>query len=223
MGIRMRLLFVVVIAFSLAATGCGKRQTATYSGFMGEYPIFKEGPEEGAELVYIKEGVDFTKYRKVLMDHVVIWFKKGADYEGIHTDELVEMSGAFHKAVVEALGDAYPLVEETGPDVLRLRLAITDVVASKPGMNTVTTILPIGLAISTIKKGSSGKHTNVGEASMEAEILDSLTNERLAAAIDTKSGGKLEGMTKWGAAEGAFRFWAGRLRKWLDDQHGVKQ
>ncbi len=217
-----RLLVAVAIGLFLAATaGCSSRQRS-YSGFLGEYPPFRKGPEGGADLVYIREGTDFKKYTKVMVDHVVFWLKKDADYRGIHPDEMAELSNAFHRALVEALGNAYPLVDEPGPDVFRLRIAVTDVVASKPGVDSVSTIMPVGLAITTIKKGSSGKSAGVGEASMEAEILDSLTGERLAAAIDTKAGGKLEGMTKWGPAEGAFRFWAGRLRKWLDEQNGFK-
>jgi hypothetical protein len=58
---------------------------------------------------------------------------------------------------------------------------------------------------------------------MEAEFLDSQTNERLGAAIDTKAGEKykvVKGMDKWGHAKDAFNFWAKRLRIWLDEVHG---
>lgn len=55
---------------------------------------------------------------------------------------------------------------------------------------------------------------------MEMEVLDSMTNERLAAAVDTRSGGKLAGWSKWGAVKEAFEFWAKRLKKRLDEIHG---
>jgi hypothetical protein len=106
---------------------------------------------------------------------------------------------------------------------MRLRIAVTDVVASKPGMGAISTVMPIGLALSTIKKGVTGTHTGVGQASIEVEILDSMTNERIAAAIDTRPGGKIEGFTKWGAVKGAFEFWAKRLRLWLDETHGKEE
>lgn len=211
---------VIIICFALTvATGCATKPVK-HSGFLINYPEFKSGPKGGADFVYMKEGVDFKKYNKIMMNHVVLYFEDDAESQGIHPEELAEMSNAFHKAIVDNLQGAYPLVAEPGPDVMRLRFAITDVVASKPGMGAVATVMPVGLALSAVKKGVTGKHTGVGEASIEVEILDSMTNERIGAAIDTRPGGKMEGFSKWGAVEGAFEFWAKRLRTWLDEIHG---
>jgi hypothetical protein len=80
--------------------------------------------------------------------------------------------------------------------------------------------LPVGLAISTIKSGVTGKGTGCGEISMEFQVLDSKTNEVLAAGVDRRSGGKIDSMSKFGTAEDAFKFWAGRLRTGLDELHG---
>ncbi len=218
-----KIVYIVIICFALTvATGCATKQVKQ-SGFLENYPEFKSGPKGGADFVYMKEGVDFKRYNKIMMDHVVLYFKDDAEYKGIHPEELNEMSNAFHKAIADNLEGAYPLVDKPGSDVMRLRFAITDVVASNPGMGTISTVMPIGLAISTIKKGATRSHTGVGQASIEVEILDSMTNERIAAAIDTKPGGKIEGFTKWGAVKGAFEFWAKRLRHWLDETHDRKE
>jgi hypothetical protein len=215
-----KIVYIVIICFALTvATGCATKQVKQ-SGFLENYPEFKPGPKGGADFVYMKESVDFKRYNKIMMDHVVLYFRDDAKYKGIHPEELNEMSNAFHKAIADNLEGAYPLVVEPGSDVMRLRFAITDVVASNPGMGTISTVMPIGLALSTIKKGVTGTHTGVGQASIEVEILDSMTNERIAVAIDTKPGGKIEGFSKWGAVEGAFEFWAKRLRHWLDETHG---
>ncbi len=217
-----KIVYIVIICFALTvATGCATKQVK-YSGFLKNYPEFKSGPKGGADFVYMKEGVDFKMYNKIMMNHVVLFFEDDAEYKGIHPEELAEMSNAFHKAIIDNLQGAYPLVVEPGPDVMRLRFAITDVVASKPGMGAISTVMPIGLALSTVKKGVTGTHTGVGQASIEVEILDSMTNERIAVAIDTKPGGKMEGFSKWGAVKGAFEFWAKRLRHWLDETHGRK-
>ena len=216
----LKIVFVVIICFTFViSTGCTTKQVR-HSGFLENYPEFKSGPKGGADFVYIKEGVDFSVYDKIVMNHVVLFFEDNAEYKGIHPEELAEMSNAFHKAITDNLQGAYPLVAEPGPDVMRLRFAITDVAANKPGMGAISTVMPIGLALSAVKKGVTGTHTGVGRASIEVEILDSLTNERIAAAIDMRPGRKIEGFSKWGAAEGAFKFWAKRLRAWLDETHG---
>jgi hypothetical protein len=54
---------------------------------------------------------------------------------------------------------------------------------------------------------------------MKFEALDSSTNQVLAEGVDRRSGGKLDSMSKFGTAEAAFKFWAGRLRTDLDEVH----
>jgi hypothetical protein len=216
----LKIIFILAISIVLTMTfGCATQKTAR-SGFLESYPAFEPGPKGGADFVYLKKDVDFTSYDKVMMDHVVFYFSEDAKYKGIHADEMKELADSFHKAFAEVLANAYPLVDKPGTGVMRIRTAITDLVPSKPGLSGVTTVVPIGLAIDLVKSGAGGGHTGVGQASMEVEFLDSMTNERIAAAVDTKPGDKLEGLTKWGAAKGAFEFWAKRLRTYLDQIHG---
>ncbi|MDY6838211.1 MAG: DUF3313 domain-containing protein [Thermodesulfobacteriota bacterium] len=207
-------LVIVVVAYSSVAD-CGEKPK--YSGFLKDYPSFIEG-KKGVDMVYTKAGVDFSKYNKIMMDEVVFYFKKDADYKGIHPSEIQELSEAFNRAFIDALNDAYPLTDKPGPDVMRVRVGITEIKMSKPGMGTVTTIIPVGLAVSLVKKGATGGYTGIGSASMEAEFLDSVSNERIGAAIDKAPGGKLD-LGKLTPAKEAFEFWAGRLRIWLDEIH----
>jgi len=211
-----RTFLIVMICFTLAITeGCGSR--VKHSGFLKDYPDFKPG--RGVDLSYVKENVDL-KYNKVMMDQVVFYFSKDAKYRGIHAGELQELADAFHKAMTGALNDGYPLVTEPGPDVLRVRCAITDVVATRQFWNTATTVTSKGV---TIKRSMSEDYNPVGGASMEIEMLDSQSGERIAAAIDTKVAEEYEvvkGLKKWGHAENTFNFWAKRLRGWLDEVHG---
>jgi hypothetical protein len=219
-----KIFLVLIIGFTLTLpTGCGQKKSS--SGFLQDYSYLKPGPRGGADLLYIKEDVNFSVYNKVMIDQVVFYYSEDAKYKGIDPNELKELADAFHKAFVDELADGYTVVAEPGPDVLRIRTAITELVPSKPALNTITTIIPIGLAISSLKRVVTGTHTFVGQASAEMEVLDSQTNELLAAAIDTKAGKKyqvVEGMQKWGHAKDAFTFWAKRLRSRLDDLQGKK-
>jgi len=215
--------FVGIIVLS-AALWCSAAQAGLevkeYSGFLGDYSQLKPGPEGGAKMVYLKDGVDFSKYNKIMMDQVVFYFSPNAKNKEIDPEQMKELAEMFHKAVFDALGTAYPLVDEPGPDVMRLRTAITDIDLPNRTLNTVTTVVPIGLAVSLVKKGATGKGNFVGEISMEIEVLDSMSNERIAAAADRRAGGKVASMSKFGTAEDAFKFWAQRLRMRLDEFHG---
>lgn len=200
--------------------GCASTTKEAPSGFLKNYPQFQPGPTDGADQIYTKPGMDLSKYRRVMLDEAQFYLKKSAADQGIQASEIKELSDTFHRAIFEALGNAYPLVTEPGADVLRIRLAISDIETSNPAMSGVTTVLPVGLAISVAKKATTGSYTGVGGASMEVEFLDSMSGERLAAAIDTFNGSKMSGFSKLGATKEAFEFWAKRLRVTLDKAHG---
>jgi hypothetical protein len=194
--------------------GCATQQKKEGpSGFLQDYPSFEKGPE-GVDKRYMKTGVDFKKYTKVMMDEVVFFFKNDADYKGIKPSEINELSDEFHKTFVDTLGDL--LTDAAGPDVVRMRLAVTDLEPSSPVSGTMSTIVPVGLAYSLVKKGTTGEYAGIGSASMEAEFLDSVSNERVAAAIDTAPGGKFD-VGKLSPAKSAFEFWAKRLQTFLNE------
>ncbi len=198
----------------------------SHSGFLKDYSGFEPGPKGGVALRYIKEDVDFNAYDKVMLDRAVFYFSDDKKKKRVPPDELLELSDVFYKFMTEALAGAYPVVNKPGPGVLRMRIAITDVAPSKPVLNTMASLLFIPLVVSSIKKAITGTHTYVGQVSIEAELLDSQTNERVAAAIDRRAGARhnvLEGMHRWGHAKDAFEFWAKRLRLWLDEVHGSRR
>lgn len=215
--------FLVILLTGFVLYGCAATPKVEQSGFIQDSPQFQPGPSDGVDQVYIKPGADLRKYNRVMLDEVQFFLKKGAAKQGLQASELKELADTFHRAVFEALGTAYPLVTEPGADVLRIRAAITDIETSNPAVSGITTVLPVGLAISVGKKAVGGSYSGVGGASMEVEFLDSMANERLAAAIDTFNGSKMSGFSKLGATKEAFEFWAKRLRVTLDKAHGVSK
>jgi len=54
-------------------------------------------------------------------------------------------------------------------------------------------------------------------------VLDSMTNQVIAVAKDEKTAGFTERFSKWGSAEEAFAFWAGRVKLFLENAHAGKQ
>jgi len=198
-----KIVFVIVIGFVLTmSTACSQKKVEF---FHGGYPDFRPGPAGGADLVEIKEGVDFKAYKTIMLDAAHFRFDSTTQ-NVIPPNELNELREAFHKTFVDALKGAYPLVKQARPDALRVRVVILNVV-------------PL------IQDASSDVPFSVGGASMKAEFLDSMTNERLGAVMDTKTGYKnkaVKSMDEWEHTKDVFKFWAHRLRNWLDTTHGRK-
>jgi hypothetical protein len=195
-------------------------------GFLnGYYSKLEPGPEGGAKMRWFKPGVDFGKYDKIMLDSIIFFFADDSENKGIDAYEMKELADKCNRQVFDVLNDTYPIVAEPGPDVIRIRAAITDLKHSRPTLSAVTTVIPIGLAISAIKKGAGGSWTGAGATSAEFMAIDSMTNDVIAVAQDEKKAGFEGRFTKWGSAEKAFRFWAERIKFLLDQvrTHRVKE
>jgi hypothetical protein len=230
----VRKIMTVVMGFALmsfviacASTGSQSKKEAAapqFVGFLhGYYELMKPGPEDGAKMRWLKPGVDFGKYNKIMLDSVIFYFAYDSDDKRIDAQDMKELADDCNQQVVDVLKGTYPIVAEPGPDVLRLRFAITDLKQSRPALSAVTTVVPVGLGISIAKKGATGSWTGSGATSAELMVIDSMTHDVIAAAQDDRSAGMTERFTEWGSTEEAFKFWAERIKLFLDRAHGRKQ
>jgi len=139
--------------------------------------------------------------------------KPEAKNRQIDPEALRELTEYFRNAVILEVQEAYPVVDKPGPDVLRIRAAITDLIPANPLINA-TMVVAVGLPV------------DMGGASMEAEFLDAATRKPLGAVVDKKVGIPVNpedyvvGFTKWGHAKTACNAWARLLRESLDEVHG---
>jgi hypothetical protein len=195
----------------------------TKAGFLeGYYENLCPGPEEGAKMRWLKPGVDFGQYDRVMVDSVIFYLSDESEHKGIDGNEMKELTDTFNQEIVSALKDKYPIVSEPGPDVLRIRIAITEIKQSNPGLSTVTSVIPIGLGVSLVKKGATGSYTGSGETGVEVMVLDSMTNEVIGAAQDERTAGFSERFSKWGSAKEEFKFWAERLVFFMESARSGK-
>lgn len=219
----MALVMIIALASfvtSCATGGAPSKQSASsmkHTGFLGDYyKNLKPGGEGQAKFVWIKPGVDFAKYKKVMVEYVIFAIADDAEYKGIHADEMKKIADDASLALITAIQGDYPVVSEPGPDVIRIRTAITDLKPSKPGLSAVSTVVPVGLGISLIKKGATDAWTGSGATSAEMMALDSMTNEVLACAQDHKAAEFSERFSKWGSVDEAFTFWGELFTKRLN-------
>ena len=218
----VKLSMVVMIGFALMlCAGCASAPKET--GFLnGYYKDLQPGPKDGVKQRWLKPGVDFAKYNKFMVDSVIFYYADDSEDKGIDAEQMKELTDAFNQEIVNALQDKYPIVADPGPDVARLRIALTNVKKSKPVISVVTSVVPVGLAINLVKKGTTGAWTGSGATSAEFEALDSMTNEVIAVAVDEQTAGFTERFSRLGSAKDAFKFWAERIRKFMDESRGMK-
>jgi len=93
-------------------------------------------------------------------------------------------------------------------------MAITGARKSNVVLGLMSTVLPPARLVSELRNMSTGTYAFVGRVSIEAEILDSVSGERLIAAVDERAGSKrLRGSTSaWSHVHSAFDYWADVVR-----------
>jgi len=216
---RVILAVVIGLAFSVSTVFAAD---PPFSGFLGgasDYKMLKPGPKGGVKLRWMKPGVDFSRYNKFMVDSVIFYMSDKSENKGIDPQLMKEMADAFNKELVAAFKDKYPMVSEPGPDVARIRIAITNIKQSKPVVSAVTTVVPVGLAVSVVKKGATGGWTGSGETSAEMQVLDSTTYEIIGMAVDEQKADFTARYSKTGSAKDAFNFWSERIVLFLDTVH----
>ena len=190
---------VVFIFFIFGASGCVKTTVETY----------RKVPESKVDSAYIKPGVDFSHYRRLQPVPLEIYYYEG-QAEPDPTD-LARIRQIFRTAFLDAIGEDYVLVDESGPDVLHVRASLVDLELSPvPGE------MPL--------KGRAAALIAEGHLTFFMELSDSLSGEVLVRAADQEKDtgpiGVAANDRNWERTETAAKYWAGLFRGFLDDNLG---
>jgi Protein of unknown function (DUF3313) len=196
-----------------AATASGVRVMPAgkeYSGVLSDYSKLKPNPKYETAVSYVSEDAqkNIHKYVAIIVDPVQVYVSTNADPKSLPENGRKALTEYFQTAVMNAVSDAYPVVQTPGPLVLRLRSAL------------------IGVDVGGENAGdkSFDHMVNIGKVGVEFELLDSETGAQIAAAVDRQNLGEgavigsanFSREEKFRAATEAFDGWASRLRQFLN-------
>lgn len=216
-------LAIALMALSLAACESTKQaSTAEPAGFLMNYNQLAPGEDGDFTLAYWDGEADVSGYDKVLVDPVTVWLSEESELRDVPAEEREELANTFYRTLIEELGEDYEIVQATGPDVLKIRVAITDAAKSNIFLDTVSTFSWQVRILSEAAALNQEMAFFVGDASAEFEVKDGVTGDRIGAAVDKRIGRRAIGNTlnSWGDAEGSFEAWARQLRNRLRVQSG---
>src|SRR2546428_5871533 len=132
---------LVAMLLVLVAVGCAHRHAAPaeeMSGCLDEYALLREGGPNDPALVYLAPDANWAAYDKVLLEPVTLWRSGRKSLEPVPKEDLLRLVSDFQSAVRTGLGEGFRIVDQAGPGVMRIRLAITDARASDPVLDILT-------------------------------------------------------------------------------------
>jgi len=217
-----------VLLSAALLSGCAstyQKRTVEGSGFLKSYSHLTDQGGDTAMLSYINPTANFKNYTKIMLDPVRAYAAStDSSMAKLDPEKKQMLLNYFDAALRENLKKDYTLVNQPGPDVLRIRVALTEARGSMVLLDTVSSVVPYGIAISAAKAIVTGKHLSVGEVGAECEGLDSMTGKQLFAAVDARVGRKytlkFDKFSKWHTAKDACDFWAEQLHTRLLEKSG---
>jgi hypothetical protein len=214
-----------LIATCVASVGCASSGATQAIDEAMSHDGLQKIEVEGIELAYARPRATLTGYHKVKLDPIEVAFHKDWDPQqpGSHFKISTRERENIRTEVARIVGEqfvrelqrdqGYQLVQEAGPDVLRVRVSIVNLMVTAPDTNTT---------------GMSRVYTvSAGEMTLFAELFDSETGALLARAIDrreARDAGRLtlsNTVVNLAANESIAATWARILRNALDRAHHI--
>ncbi len=184
--------FLIAVACSFVFASCTTTKRARdveHKGYLVDASILKKGGEGEALYKYINPKADWPSYSKVLLDPVINMRRAELNKEGPPPEDIQRLANNFYVLLYKELDRDYEMVKMPGPRTMRIQVALTDMQESWATTNTVTSVIPVGMALSAGKEFVTGKPSFVGEATVEAKVTDARNGQLLAAGIDRRVGG----------------------------------
>jgi hypothetical protein len=186
---------ILAASLLLGLTACfttHQTRGVTESGFLKDYSLLKPGTGDEAKLLYIDPAVNWTLYTRVYIEPIELWEgeDKNSPMGKLDTEDQQLLINYFHTALSNSLSKDYRIVDHAGPGVLVVHGALTEARKSRPVSNLVSSVVPMGMALSLVKRVIFGTGLGVGECQVEAELLDGQSGFMLAEAVDRRAGTK---------------------------------
>lgn len=193
-----KLLISTVLVIALITIGCGGKLRKP-TGFLTDYSKLKQ---ESENTMRYRNDAALKEYDKIIVDPIQTRIENPD--EALTDEDIADLTSYMYDKITEAIrnsGDK--LAYRPAEGVLRFRIAFTDIGKSHP--------------VSMLPQGSI-TGLGVGGASIEAELLDSVTGGQIAAIVQSKKGESkvpFTAMGDWTAAKQAIDTWAKALEERL--------
>ncbi len=184
--ITILLLAVLRLPAAFAAEGAFPVEGGFLSVDLDQLTLVVE-EEHGMDLIYRPAGAfeRLAKYNKIMIDQPEIWLDPDSKYRGVKPDNYKAIADLMRERLSEkVISRGYEVVDVPGPDVLYMRLAVTDLYLQKERRG-VWAYTPAGAVVQlgADQVRDMMSKIDIIEMALQAELLDSQSEEVLLAAV----------------------------------------
>jgi hypothetical protein len=243
------ILLSAALCAALALGGCagtdpGGAQAPPYAELLSQPQRLEPVTGQSGALAWQVPDAELQKYDRVLLERIQVRIADEAGHKTIDPADLKSLVDYFHRAIVKALGSAYPVVAKPGPGVLRVRIALYDLVPTQPLVSVGIFFTPYATIPDLLSGPATGEAAGaapyLGRTGIAVQFTDGQTGRVVAEFTDDRFGKKyvidtsqgavaaattgmadyVRSYSTWAYAQQAFDQWAARFRRRLDEIHG---
>jgi hypothetical protein len=217
-----------LVLLTLGSVGCAAAPPSLPveppGGFLGDYSELRKLEGSRAHLAYIDPDAVWSDYDAVQIESVSIWVHDASAQRRVLDDtERQHLTDTMYRALHDELARTFRIADGAGPGVLRLRVALTEAKGARTPLGVMTAAAPERRLVAGEAKLDRAIADVVDSATIEAELRDTITGVRLAAAVDWRAGrSSRREFETWSDVEAAATHWAQRLEHFLVRQ-GVRR
>ncbi len=211
-----------------ASTGQAQAVRAYDSTFLTNYELLKPRTSRDGKTTdmayFAPEAMQkLSGYKAVMIDQPAIYFSPDSPVKGMQPDDQKALAEHVREMLSAGLTEGgYTIAQQPGPDVLFVRVALTDVMVKKKKRGALA-YLPIGavlkLAADAVRETLS--KVDFIEMTFQGELVDSVSTDVLGALVAPRGTRKAEGQKETRIDIDEFdqnvRAWSHRLRCQLDN------
>jgi|GEM_PF-945951 len=202
MGHRLKILWI--ICSTCLVVGCASVHPSTSLGFLDDPQLLRKSSSYEDFYFYKDPGVKLSRYARFIVEPIIV------SGRNVILDKYDEQHIAqyFTNEIKIAFNRQYRVTTQPDRSTLRLR-GVVQVWASEPLLNVHWSTALTGVG--------------VGGASMEVEVVDSMSGKQVLAFFSQRKGNrfkKIDGLTTWTHTENILHDWACQIQDTFDGFHG---
>jgi len=191
-----------------AASG-GQAAPSGPAQFLGsDASLLQPGAEGQAAYVYINPNVQWSNYKKVMLKPVEFWDNPDTS---VSPDDQKMLTSYFYNSLQQNLQKNFILVNQPGPGVITMAVAIINAEGATPGLRSVSLVIPQARILNYAQSVATGHAAFAGSAEAAFKATDSSSGTLLAESVDKRIGGMAvsnAAQIKWGDSEAAMDYWS---------------
>ena len=253
----------LALAITSVLTGCASDPSAmgnsgsitasdptrmTRSGFLTDYARLKPTKWGDGMQCWSEPNLKASNYNKILVSRIAVSLAPAKDQDKnatIDPSDLKTLTDYFHEALIKSLKPQMQIVDQPGPGVVVMRVALTDLVPTHVKESIAGTLIPYAFVAEASSGSATGRPAGstpyLGETGMEMQFRDGVTgtvlaecrdieigrkyaidmNNGVASAAQTWANGYMNSFQQWSYAKNAFDKWSVLVAQHIAELRGV--